>query len=260
MFTVTIKNIYAVNKINTQKQVTYQRKNRECCALSVKKEGTTLYRTQKATYQSDPSNILLLKKGISYEVEFRELGECIMIEFDADFMGVDDEIEIFKLSNNAVILDCLEKMERSWTFKQIAYRSNCLSLLYRIFYILERTKSAKYLPSEKFQIIKPAVHYLEEKYSDNRLTVEDLAKQANISPSYFRRIFSSIYMMSPTQYLRNIRIGKAKELLLTDGISVTDVAEMVGFSNVYYFDTVFKKETGMAPTEYTMMCRSGFTP
>jgi iron complex transport system substrate-binding protein len=192
----------------------------------------------------------MLNKGISYEVDFCELGECIMVEFDADFTGFDDEVFIFRLTNNEAILDCVEKMEKDWTFKISAYRNNCFSLLYKVFYILERARETKYMPPDKYKIIEPAILYLKENYSDSHLKITDLAKQANISPSYFRRIFSNIFLMPPAQYLRNIRISKAKELLLTDGISVTDVSNMVGYSSLFYFDVVFKKETGMTPTEY----------
>ena len=257
MFPVVIKNIYAVNKINIPKQTKDLRKNRECFALTFKKAGKTYYRTQKNTYQSDNTSILLLSKGISYEVEYSELGECIMIEFDADFTCLKEEISIFKLSNNTIVLDCLEKMEQAWTFKQVAYRSNSFSLLYKIFYILEKAQTTKYIPSEKYKIIKPAIDYLERRYFDEELTIDTMAEQANISPSYFRQIFSLVFMMTPSQYLRSLRLGKAKELLLTDGITITDVSDMVGFSNASYFSLVFKKETGYTPTEYMRIHRFG---
>jgi AraC-like DNA-binding protein len=59
------------------------------------------------------------------------------------------------------------------------------------------------------------------------------------------------------QYLLSVRIDKVKELLLTERLLVSEVAQMVGFSSLYYLDYVFKKETGMTPTEYLNLYVTG---
>ena len=78
----------------------------------------------------------------------------------------------------------------------------------------------------------------------------DLARRSNISEVYFRRVFKQMFGMSPVKYITQLRIEHAKTLLETYTFSVEKAAEMSGFSDVKYFGTVFKKQTGMLPSHF----------
>ena len=78
----------------------------------------------------------------------------------------------------------------------------------------------------------------------------ELAKQCRISEVYFRRIFTSCYNMTPKQFLIDIRINKAKQLLSEGALKINAVAVKCGFSNQYHFCRIFKERTGLTPTEY----------
>ena len=96
----------------------------------------------------------------------------------------------------------------------------------------------------------PAIKYLENNYQNPNLTNAELAKQCRISEVYFRRIFTSCYNMTPRQFLIDIRINKAKQLLSEGTLKINAVAVKCGFSNQYHFCHVFKEKTGLTPTEY----------
>lgn len=70
-----------------------------------------------------------------------------------------------------------------------------------------------------------------------------------MSSSHFSAVFRDLIGKSPIDYLLNVRITKAKQLLC-DGISVTKVSELTGFSDIYYFSNVFKKTEGESPAEF----------
>lgn len=95
-----------------------------------------------------------------------------------------------------------------------------------------------------------AIAYLEENFADSAMDINVLAKKADLSPSHFRRLFTNIYGMSPGKYLRSIRIAKAKDLLITENFTIGEIAEMTGYTNLYYFSKAFKKETGVPPSSY----------
>ena len=77
-----------------------------------------------------------------------------------------------------------------------------------------------------------------------------IANQLFLSKYYFSRVFKQITGSSPYQYLINLRIGKAKELLVLTNCPLAEIAEMSGFSDVKNLIYLFKRQVGMTPGEY----------
>ena len=96
----------------------------------------------------------------------------------------------------------------------------------------------------------PAIRYIESNYQSPGLSNAELAKECNISEVYFRKIFTETYKTTPKQFIVDIRINKAKQLLSDGFLKVGTVAELCGFSNQYHFCRLFKEKTGVTPTEY----------
>lgn len=96
--------------------------------------------------------------------------------------------------------------------------------------------------------VENIIKYMTMHFTDN-IQIKDLAERENISVSYLVRIFKKITNQTPINYLNSIRMNKARQLL-ADGCTVTETAELVGFSDVYYFSRVFKQYIGMTPTSY----------
>jgi AraC-like DNA-binding protein len=255
---VLVTGIIAVNRLHYTVLKTTWHRDRQCYALTVKKEGRTVYQTLEGKkYVSDQNHILLLKKGISYSYTFEKPGECIMVEFEGRLPGAIPEITSWDITVNPAITGILDQMETEWTFKRTAYRNSCMAALYRLLTMMERNGGENNVPLRYYHLIQPAVEYMAQRYMNQKLSNNTLAKKANMSTSYFRQLFTRIFSVTPCQYLRTMRIGKVKDLLLTERLSVSEVAEMTGFSSLYYLDYVFKKETGMTPTEFVKLNVSG---
>jgi AraC-like DNA-binding protein len=82
------------------------------------------------------------------------------------------------------------------------------------------------------------------------LTVERLASLAGLSPFHFIRSFRDATSLTPHQYVRSKRIERAKELLVTTPIPVTDICDAVGFQSLGSFSAVFRRLTGESPGAY----------
>jgi transcriptional regulator GlxA family with amidase domain len=82
------------------------------------------------------------------------------------------------------------------------------------------------------------------------LSIDRLAGLAALSPFQFIRAFRSATGETPHQYLRARRIERARELLVTTPMSVTDICDAVGFRSLGSFSAVFKRLTGQAPAQY----------
>jgi len=99
-------------------------------------------------------------------------------------------------------------------------------------------------------IVRKAINYINEYYND-KVSLEEIANGMNITPEYLSRLFTKELGKSFSDYLKEFRIDKAKELLASNKIKIYEVAEKVGYNDSKYFCKVFKEVTGMAPKEYT---------
>ena len=99
--------------------------------------------------------------------------------------------------------------------------------------------------------LEEAVQYIREHISEE-IPVEYLAKLVHISPRHLNRLFQKNFGQSAGEYIMKQRIIIAGELLLNSKMSVTMVADRVGYGNYSYFIKLFKKYYGMTPREYQM--------
>ena len=110
-------------------------------------------------------------------------------------------------------------------------------------------KSGQFFKEELSKEILDAMFYMEQHYAEE-LRLPDVAAKTGFSEGYFSRLFSSQTGLSFTEYLTNIRILRAKELLLQTNKSVSEIAFETGFSGGDYFSSVFSKKEGMTPSAF----------
>ncbi|MGY0216111.1 AraC family transcriptional regulator N-terminal domain-containing protein [Endozoicomonadaceae bacterium StTr2] len=96
--------------------------------------------------------------------------------------------------------------------------------------------------------LERALKYLHEHF-DQPLDVDQLATLANMSPSTFHRNFRQIMASSPMQYLKKLRLNKARELLLDQGLKVKQAANRVGYESSTQFSREFKRYFGKTPRD-----------
>jgi AraC-like DNA-binding protein len=93
--------------------------------------------------------------------------------------------------------------------------------------------------------VKKAKRFLEDRYDEN-VSLKDLAREVNISPYHLLRVFESELGIPPYAYLTQIRIQESKRLL-SNGVSIADVAQQTGFCDQSQFTKRFKQIVGTTP-------------
>ncbi len=105
-------------------------------------------------------------------------------------------------------------------------------------------------------MIEQAVEEIERHFTEP-LTVSELAARFHVEVCWFSRLFRRQMGVSPQQYLINVRMAKARELLGTTDCSVGEVARLAGYDNPLYFSRVFSKWYGCSPREYRRRGQEG---
>ena len=92
--------------------------------------------------------------------------------------------------------------------------------------------------------------YIERNFAKKKLSVDEICRDLFISPSYLSRLLKHHLGKTFVDALTDFRIEKAKQLLAGSDLNIYAVADAVGFSDPHYFSTIFKKVTGVTPSEY----------
>lgn len=129
----------------------------------------------------------------------------------------------------------------------------CQSLLMRILAeaaqwgdtnVLKTKTDALNMP--KLVLIK---NYMTDHYNRD-IQIKELEQVSGLSKNYILVLFRKHVGMSPMQYLTRIRINKAKELAIQSSLSISEIADRVGYSDVHTFGRMFKKKTGQSLTQF----------
>jgi len=97
--------------------------------------------------------------------------------------------------------------------------------------------------------ISDILYYIEKNLS-RPLNNETLANVLHFHPNHFIRFFKASVGVSPMRYINKLRMEKAKKMLVTSYMSVTEIGEKVSYSNVFHFSKAFKQYMGYSPSEY----------
>jgi AraC-like DNA-binding protein len=97
--------------------------------------------------------------------------------------------------------------------------------------------------------LEPVLRYLEEHYGES-LPVAEAAEFCRLSERQFHRLFKRCMKMTYVEYVQNVRIDQSCRLLRDSMMTVSEIAGLVGYQDMKFFNLLFKKKTGMTPRQY----------
>lgn len=107
------------------------------------------------------------------------------------------------------------------------------------------------------EVIRQAQAYIDSRFSDPALALSDVAVCVNLSACHFSAVFSQETGRTFKEYLTEIRIKTAKELLRTTALKAFEIGYQVGYNDPHYFSHVFHKNTGLTPMEFRAQAQAG---
>ena len=195
------------------------------------------------------NEIVYMPKGSSYTVSSKNSGNCYAINFDIS-ENVDFEPFSFKLKNAPAFIKEFEKATELWRNRNTSFHMQCKSILYNILSMMQNEYNSKYIARSTANLIAPAIEYIKKNYTNENISVPELSLMCNISEDYFRKIFKNTFGVTPRKYINEMKISYAKELITSGIYTITEAAELSGYTDMSYFSREFKKVFGVCPAEY----------
>ncbi|MBQ7090736.1 MAG: helix-turn-helix transcriptional regulator [Clostridia bacterium] len=210
--------------------------------------GRATVRFNGQVLETEPNTVRFLPAGknTEYVVERHEEGACFDICFYAD-RPISTEAFVMKCAKSEAIAALFKKAFSVWVAKGEGYYFECISLLYKIFAELQKQS---YLPETQYRAIKPAIDYINEHFLEERISVTMLAERSGISPSYLKKLFIKKFGMPPSKYIINLKINYACDLLQSGLYRISQVAELCGYADLYFFSRQFKDYMGISPSAF----------
>lgn len=195
------------------------------------------------------NDIVYLPKHSNYTVQKIVPGDCYAINFDL-LEDIYFEPFLHKAKNAALYLESFKKAESCWKSRSQCFEMRCKAEAYQILCTIAEEFASGYASASKTQILQPAMDFIHKEYTKENIPVTLLAQLCGISEIYFRKIFHQVKGVSPLKYINHLKLERAKELLLSEMYTVSQVAELSGFHDESYFSREFKKHFLIPPSEY----------
>lgn len=216
-----------------------QMQNRKSYALTLCVNGQITYVQNGIKYISQPNTAVILPKGGNYLIRGDKAGFFPVINFEC-FEFLCDTIMVIPIQNAEQFIADFEEIK-----KLVCFEGNH-ARIFSIFYGMLHRLSSDKLPT----LLENAIRVIGNEYGNPTLTNAQIANACQISEVYLRKLFSQYLATSPKQYIIDLRLQRAKQLLSEGALNVMNISESCGFSNPYHFCRIFKRHTGVTPSEY----------
>ena len=214
-------------------------KPRPYAALSFRVSGKGDFDIAGKRLVTTPGDVLFLPANTPYKVEYSD-SESIVVHFDNCNYS---EAENICFENSSAIKLCFEHLLKTW--KEQASINKSKSIIYDILDKMENDQRKAINDTA----VTSCVRYMEKHYCDPKLDIAELCNISFISVSTLQRAFAKYFAMSPKQYLIQLRMNHALELLIKRELSVKEISSACGFTDEKYFSRSFKKRYGYPPTQ-----------
>lgn len=238
-----IKEIDCVIKFTAEK-TRFETKNRNNHIIGIHLSGSSVHYFKNRKFTIDENCVYFLNQKDDYKVKVLEKGVAFSVHFTT-YEPIDTESFCIKTAKANEIVRLLNLIEKGFLSKN--NELGLMSDVYGLCSELNRIYQKSYFPKDKRMIAA-------EKYINIHFTENDClsaaVKQSSLSRRRFNELFKACFGLTPNKYLTSLKIEYAKKLISTNYLSISQISEMCGFSDIYYFCKVFKNETGTTPAKY----------
>lgn len=206
---------------------------------TLKIEGVGLFNIQ-------PGSFVRYKKGDRYLINVANSSLYYTSDIDISVSSESDFPRHVLCTSSE--LSELEKIYRVWCEQDEYCYVQTRILLLR--FLMELSRRIRAIPHGSSAHLNSALAYIHRHCNEN-FSLSDLASSCNVSESYLRNSFREELGISVMQYRENLRIERAKAMLVSGEHRIKEIASLLGYCDIYHFSRKFKQATGVCPTEFS---------
>ena len=220
-------------------------KNRKNHFVGIMLSGSAYHRFENQSFVLSRNCVYFFNQKDDYDVEVYEAGESFSVHFTTQ-----EEIETdsfcIPVENPDEVVALLQKAEHQ---RHASGRGELalLSTLYQLCDAILRARQKAYFPRDNRMYA--AKDYMDTHFMDRGCFAGAVAL-SGVTARRFNDLFRGNFGVTPNRYLTGCRIESAKSMLETKSLTVSEIADLCGFSDVYYFSKVFKKLCGIPPSRW----------
>lgn len=227
----------------------YTNRARPDSGLLLFRQGHAVCHTPDGDFEIQCGDILFVGQASNYSLTFLNENEEPVRNRMINFELTDHTGKALDLKNQfAIIRDAELKSDLNACYR-LARKADVLpaklktSLTELLFAMSEHKGQSK----RRITSVDKAIEHIAEHYLSASFSVASLAELCHMSDAHFRRVFKAEMGVSPKEYISELKIKRANLLLSYPDITVTEIAEDLGFTDVSYFIRFYKKQTGKSP-------------
>jgi len=159
------------------------------------------------------------------------------------------EKAVLDIGLNEEIINLYQQIMERIESEKMGYKGIIAALTYQIMALIHSVeKSKKFTGKETETLVDRAKIFMTDRI-DRKINFEELALELGVGYSWFRRMFRHYTSLAPAQYFLQLKLNKAKDLLVSTSLTVKEIALMTGFESQFYFSKFIKRRMGMSPQQ-----------
>jgi len=148
------------------------------------------------------------------------------------------------------IIDCYLKIFDLVEKEQPGYQHIASGMVVKLLGYIISFEKQKGFSGKRISHVIEEIRFMMRQNISKDLDMEELATQNSFGYSYFRKMFKKFTGVSPGQYHLQLKLMRAKELLISSDKTIKEISDELGFQSIYYFSNLFKKKEGINPSQY----------
>lgn len=243
--------------------------------LSIVTSGQLNYVIEGEHYVLKKHDVMVFNPGVNHQALIDENTNCTELHIGVGNLNIDCSAPNYMKSLNwppivsiqkykSEFVECCKEIEKEQRLRPLGHSFVLKALVMKLILLIYRemdegssppsVQASQFENRDKKVIIQSLIDYMESYYMED-ISLENISKNMYLSPVYISKIFKEETGTSPINYLIQIRLEKAKEILEKEDMPVNLVAKSVGYQDAYYFSKLFKKYYGIAPSTYSKQKR-----